>query len=66
MTDTVKWIEGMLRATHRVMYKGKELAPKLGHNIGTLQECINYIREQEAELDRYSQHSPYTIEKVKS
>ena len=64
--DNVEWIEGMLRATHRVMYKGKELAPKLGQNIGTLQECINYIREQEAELDRYSQHSPYTIEKVKS
>ena len=66
MMDNAEWIEGMLRATHRVVYKGKELAPKLGQNIGTLQECINYIREQEAELDRYSQHSPYTIEKVKS
>ena len=65
MTDAVKWIEGMLLATHRVKYRGKELAPKLGQNIGTLQECINYIREQETELDRYSQHSPYTIEKVK-
>jgi len=65
MTDAVRWTETMFRATHRVVYKGKMLAPKPGQNIGTLQECINYIREQEAELDRYSQHSPYTIEKVK-
>ena len=63
--DNQKWTEGMFRATHRVVYKGKMLAPKPGQNIGTLQECIAYIKKEMASMDQCSQHSPYTIEKIK-
>jgi hypothetical protein len=31
---------------------------------GTLQEVIDWIRVLESGLDRYTQHSPYTIERI--
>ena len=62
--DRIEFITKALEATHRVLYKGNVLPIKLGETMGSLNDCIRYIQKEEASMDRYSQHSPYTIEKL--
>ena len=47
-------------ANYRVLKNGKSM----GSFIGTLDQCVKAIRILEASLDRYTQHSPYTIERT--
>jgi hypothetical protein len=43
-----------------VLKNGKSM----GSFIGTLKQCYEAIRVLEASLDRYKEHSPYTIGKI--
>ena len=45
---------------YRVLKNGKSM----GSFIGTLDQCVKAIRILEASLDRYTQHSPYTIGRI--
>ena len=67
-------IEGMIRQStnnpimdtqlnnYTVLKGGKPM----GSFIGTLNQCVEAIRILESDLDRYAQHSPYTIGKIKN
>jgi hypothetical protein len=45
-----------------VLKSGKSM----GSFIGTLDQCIKAIQLLESGLDRYTQHSPYTIGRIQS
>jgi len=62
--DNIQFITKALESTHRVLYKGNVLPIKLGETMGSLKECIRYIQKEESKLDRYFQHSMFTIEKL--
>jgi hypothetical protein len=65
-------IEGMVRQStnNKIMdtqlknYHVLKHGESMGSFIGTLNQCVEAIRVLEASLDRYVEHSPYTIGRI--
>ena len=65
-------IEGMIRQStkNKIMdtqlknYQVLKNGKSMGSFIGTLDQCIKAIQLLESGLDRYAQHSPYTVGRI--
>jgi hypothetical protein len=65
-------IEGMIRQStkNKIMdtqlknYEVLKNGKPMGSFIGTLDQCIKAIQLLESGLDRYTQHSPYTVGRI--